>query len=181
MAPSTHCLPDTWKAFKGIPTIRRMKTKPKKQRESLARQRAVAVLSRMRNRGESLSKAARALHTTPRTVRKLVGKQLRRAVSGRYLATTNDRLRREIVVFGRDGYEPVTVRSSKQAKLASEHLIAVGRFLRTGDTEWLKRFRGKRIGEVELLTDPDRIRAFAEADLVKLDGLYRSQHGKEAR
>jgi len=155
-----------------------MKTKSKKQREALARQRAVAVLSRMRNRGESLSKAARALHTTPRTVRKLVGKQLRRrAVSGRYSATSSDRLKREILVFGSGGYDPVTVRSSRQAKLASEHLIAVGRFLRTGDTDWLKRFRGKRIGGVKLLTDPDRIREFAEADLVKLDGLYRDQRG----
>lgn len=137
------------------------------------------MLSRMRSRGESLSKAARALRTAPRTVRKLVGKQLRRSASGRYLVTSSDRLKREINVFGVEGYEPVTVGSSKQARLASQHLIAVNRFLRTGDAEWLKPFRRKRISGVELLTDPDRIREFAEADLVKLDGLYRDQrsHG----
>ena len=150
------------------------KTKSKKQRSSLAKQRAVATLSRMRNRSESLSKAARALRTTPRTVRKLVGKQLRRSASGRYTATRNDRLKREINVFGVEGYEPVTVSSSKQAQLASHHLIAVNRFLRTGDREWLRPFRAKRIAGVELLTDPKRIREFAEADLVKLDGLYRN-------
>jgi hypothetical protein len=150
-----------------------MKTQSARARELLVRRRAVAVLSRMRNRGESLSKAARALHTTPRTVRKFAGSQLRRATSGRYSITRSDRLKREIFVFGSDGYEPVTVRSSKLATLASEHLIAVGRFLRTGDTDWLKRFRGKRIGGVELLTNPKRIKEFAEADLVKLDALYR--------
>jgi hypothetical protein len=142
-----------------------------------ARKQALAVLSRMSNRGESLSKAARALHTTPRTVRKFAGKQLRRSAAGRYSATESDRMKRELNVFGSEGYEPVVVRSSKIARLASEHLIAVNRFLRTGDAEWLKPFRRKSIAGVELLTDPDRIREFAEADLVKLDGLYRDQRG----
>lgn len=139
------------------------------------------MLARMRKRGESLSKAARAEHSTPRTVRKFVGKQLRRSGSGRYSATSSDRLKREINVFGADGYEPVTVGSSKHAQLASRHLIAINTFLRTGDTKQLKPFRGKRIGGIELLTDPKRIREFAEADLVKLDGLYRDQRGHGGR
>jgi len=61
----------------------------------------------------------------------------------------------------------------KKAQLASEHLIAVSRFLRTGDTEWLKPFVAKQVGGVELLTDPDRLRELAEAALIKLDALYR--------
>jgi hypothetical protein len=158
-------------------TVRLMKTKRSTLRRTLARRRALAVLSRIRNRGESPSKAARALHTTLKTVRKFVGPQLRRTASGRYKVTRSDRLKREIVVLSREGYQPVTVRSSRQAKLASRHLIAVTRFLRDGDTAWLKSFIGKRIDGVELLTDPDRIREFAEADLVKLDGLYRDQRG----
>lgn len=145
------------------------------------RQCALAVISRMRRRGESLSKAARTLHTTPRTVQKFIGKQLRRTASGRYFVKESDRLKRELNVFGPDGYELVSVRSFKQAQLASEHLNAVGRFLRTGDTEWLKPYRGKRIGGVELLANPVRIREFAEADLVKLDGLYRDQRGHGRR
>jgi hypothetical protein len=80
-------------------------------------------------------------------------------------------------VLGLDGYVPVTVRSSKQAQLASEHLIAVGRFLKTGDTEWLKPFVGKRVGGVELLTDPDRLRELDDAGLIKSDGLYRENRG----
>ena len=138
----------------------------------LVRLRALAVLARMRSRGESLSEAARLEHTTPRTVRKVVGKQLKRNASGRYSATRSDTLRRDLSVLGFDGYESVVVRSSKQAHLAAEHLVAVGRFLRAGDTEWLKPFIGKQVGGVELLTDPDRLHILADADLVKLDALY---------
>ena len=76
-------------------------------------------------------------------------------------------------VLGFDGYVPVVVHSFKQAQLASHHLIAVSRFLRTGDAELVKSFDKKRVGGVELLTDPDRLSMFADADLLKLDGLYR--------
>src|SRR6516165_11313243 len=144
-----------------------------KEVNSLTRQRALAALARMRSRGESLSQAARIEHTTPKTVLKIVGKQLKRGTSRHYTATRGDTLRRDLNVLGFDGYQPVVVHSWKQAQLAAEHLVAVNRFLRTGDTEWLKPFVGKRVGGVELLTDPQRLREFAEADLLKLDGLYR--------
>lgn len=84
------------------------------------------------------------------------------------------RNRRELNILGFNGYVPVKVHSSKSAKLASRHLIAVGRFLRTGEGALLKPFVGKRVGGVELLTDSDRLRILAEADLVKLDALYRN-------
>jgi hypothetical protein len=125
-------------------------------------------------RGESLSQAARLEHTTPRAVQKHVGNQLRRSTSGRYRATRGDTLRRDLSVLGFDGYEPVVTHSSNQAQLASAHLVAVNRFLRTGDIEWLKPFIGKRVAGVELLTDTDRLQILADADLVKLDALYRS-------
>jgi len=148
--------------------------KKKKTTSQAARRRVLSVLARMRRRGESLSEAARLERTTPRTVRKLIGKQFRRSASGRYSATSGDTLRREINVLGVDGYVPVTVRSSKQAQLASEHLIAVGRFLRTGDTEWLRPFIAKRASSVELLTNPDRLEILGDAGF-KLDSLYRQQ------
>ena len=146
-------------------------------RHQLTRQRVLAVLARMR-RGESLSQAARLEHTRPRTVLNLIGKQLKRGPTGHYVATSADTLRRDLNVLGFDGYEPVTVYSSKQAHLASEHLIAANRFLRTGGEAWLKPFDGKRVGGVELLTDPDRLGVLADAGLVKLDGLYRQNRGQ---
>lgn len=137
------------------------------------------MLARIRH-GESLSQAARFEHTTPRTARKILGKQLKRGSSGHYSATRGDTLRRDIYVLGQDGYVPVVVRSSKQAQLASEHLIAVGLFVgaspsrQAGDPEVLKPFVGKRVGGVELLTDPARLQELAEAGLIKLNGLYRA-------
>jgi hypothetical protein len=146
-----------------------------KQFDSPARRRAIAVLARMRSRAESLSGAARNEHTTPRTVRQYVGSVLIRDPRTRhFVAKSGDTFRRDINALGYDGYVPVSVRSSKQAQLASEHLIAVSRFLGTGDTEWLKPLVGKRVGGVELLTDPDRLRELADAGLVKLDALYRN-------
>jgi hypothetical protein len=147
------------------------------QFQNPTRLRALAVLARMRSRGESLTEAAHFEHTTTRVVRKYVGKQLKRSTSGRYAATRGDTLRRDLSVLGFDGYEPVVVRSSKQAQLASSHLVAVNRFLRTGKTEWLKPFVGKRVGRIELLTDPDRLQILGDADLVRLDTLYRDQRG----
>jgi hypothetical protein len=88
------------------------------------------------------------------------------------------RNRRELNILGFDGYVPVSIRSSKPAKLASRHLNAVGRFLRTGDSELLEPFIGKRVGRVELLTDPDRLQTLAAADLVKLDALYRNSFAR---
>jgi hypothetical protein len=150
----------------------------KKQSRRGTRRRGLAVISRMRNRGDSLSRATRALHTTPRTVRKHFGTQLLRLPSGRYSATSRDTLRRDLNVLSYDGYVPVTVRSSKQSQLASQHLIGVGRFLRNGDMQWLKPFIGRRVGGVELLTNPDRLQILADADLVKLDALYRNSPGE---
>jgi hypothetical protein len=97
--------------------------------------------------------------------------------SGRYIASQGDRLRREISVLSFDGYVPVVARSSKQAQLASAHLIAVNRFLRTGDERWLQPFIRKSVGGVEFLTDTDRIQILGDADLVKLDALYRNNSG----
>jgi hypothetical protein len=76
----------------------------------------------MRNRGESLAHAARAEHTTPHSVRKIVGTQLKRRTSGRYMVTTFDKLRRDLSVLSWEGYIAVSVRSSKQAQIASAHL-----------------------------------------------------------
>jgi hypothetical protein len=152
------------------------------KRNSTARRAATSrVRIRRPKRGQSLSKAARNLRTKPRKGRKIVVRKRRRSVSRPHAAKRAARSRREINVFGAEGYEPVTDPSRRQAKLSSRHLIAINRFLRTGDAEPLKQFRGRRIAGIELLTDPKRIREFADADLVKLDGLYRDQRGHGRR
>ena len=164
----------------------RIKKKPKrkiriKRRGAANRVTASRVRVRKPKRRKSLSKLTRSLRTKPRKGRKLVVRKRQRSVSHRYATKRSQQSKDEINVFGAEGYQPVADPSPKQAKLSSRHLIAINRFLRTGDTEPLKQFRGKRIAGIELLTDPKRIREFADADLVKLDGLYRDQRGHGRR
>ncbi len=114
---------------------------------------------------------------TGRFVSQFTWKRSKARGGSRYV---RQRARRDIYVLGFDGYVPVSVRSSKQAHLASEHLIAVGKFIgqipsgQAGTTELLKPFIGKSVGGVGLLTDPDRLYELAEAGLIKLDALYRN-------
>lgn len=146
-----------------------------------ARLRSLTFLSIVRS-GIPATEALRLAHTTMRTARQHVGSALSRDPrTGRIVARPGDTFRRDVNVLGAEGYIPVTLRSSKQASLASQHLIAVNRFLRTGNMAWLKPFIGKRLAGVELLTDTDRLQILADADLVKLDALYRnnSSGGRE--
>jgi hypothetical protein len=152
-----------------------------KRRSPPRRGTASRVRVRKPGRGKSLSTAARNLRTNLRKGRELVVRKRQRSASRRYAAKRSKQSKREIYVFGAEGYQPVADASPRQAKRSSQHLIAINRFLRTGDTEPLKQFRGKRIAAIELLTDPKRIREFADADLVKLDGLYRDQRGRGRR
>ena len=164
----------------------RIKKKPKRKtriKRRSAPRRVTASRARVRKprRGESLPKVSRSLRTKPRKGRKIVVRKRRRFTSSRSAAKRNVQSKGEINVFGAEGYQPVADASPRQAKLSSRHLIAINRFLRTGDTEPLKQFRGKRIAGIELNTDLKRIREFADADLVKLDGLYRDQRGHGRR
>ena len=170
--------------------MRRIRIKKKSKRKSRIRikRRSAprqATVSRVRirrqKRGTVLPVVSRKLRTQPRKGRKSVVRKRRRSAASLSAAKANKRLKNGINVFGADGYQPVADASPRQAKLSSRHLIEISRFLRTDDAGPLKQFRGKRIAGIELLTDPKRIREFADADLVKLDGLYRDQRGHGGR
>jgi hypothetical protein len=132
-------------------------------------------------RRKSLSKAVRKPRPQSRKGRKIVVRKRRLQVSGRHAAKRTKQSTRDIYVFGPEGYQLVADPSPRQAPLSSAHLIAIHRFLRTRDTTWLRPFQGKRIAGIDLLTEPKRLREFADADLVKLDGLYRDQRGHGGR
>jgi hypothetical protein len=152
------------------------------KRRSASRQATVSrVRIRRQKRGTVLPVASRKFRTQPHKGRKIAVRKSRRSAASLSAAKTNKRLKGGINVFGRDGYLPVTNPSARQSKLSSRHLIEISRFLRTHDARPLKQFRGKRIAGIELLTDPTRLREFADADLVKLDGLYRDQRGHGRR
>jgi hypothetical protein len=168
--------------------MRRIRIKKNSKRKirikrSRAPRRVTASRERLRAPGtrKSLAKAARNGRSKPRKGRKIVVRKRQRSITRRFAVKRRRRSKREIYVFTADGYQLVADASPRQAKRSSQHLIAINRFLRKDDTEPLEQFQGRRIAGIQLLTDPKRIREFADADEVKLDGLYRDQRGHGRR
>lgn len=136
-----------------------MTRRKRRSPDPAARERALDALARTR-RGLSLSAAARAAGTDPRTVRRHVGSALHRD-GRRYRPTPFDRLPREMTVLTPRGPEAVTVRDSRTASLLAEHANAVATYIETGDESRLGRLRRRTVrirGQpVVLETDPVRL------------------------
>lgn len=135
--------------------------------------RALHVLARMRRTGETLTAAAREEHIDPRTVRKYLGAELRGSrLKRKVRATKGDRRRRDMLIPTALGTSPVVVRGSKEATQLGRYMAAVGKYLRTGDSDSLDEFRGKSIGGHFLITDPDTLGSLAQAGALQLDEIY---------
>lgn len=141
-----------------------------------ARERALEALHRMRAQGLSLTRAARESRTTPQTVRKYVGRELRRTSSGRYAPTPSDRLTRRVWLLTPRGKIEISVRGSRATSRVARHMVAVDRYLRTGKTEGLREFEGKTIlsGKVTypFVTDLAVLDRLAQAGEVSFERLY---------
>jgi hypothetical protein len=70
------------------------------------------------------------------------------------------------------GPTPVSVRGSKQATLLGRYMSAVGKYLRTGNTDELDKFEGRSIAGHRLITDPDTLSSLAQAGALQLDEIY---------
>jgi hypothetical protein len=140
-----------------------------RQRE--AHYRALRAISYMRSEGVPLTVAADLAGTTPRTVHRYAGDALHRG-PGRYRVALGDRLYRRMAVYGLGGRVDVDVRGSRAASLVGAHHNALSRYLATGDRRLLAPFRGKTVGGVELLTDPDQIEALAARRDLDIDDIY---------
>jgi hypothetical protein len=142
-----------------------------KRRETYSR--ALHALARMRRTGLTLTAAAREEHIDPRTVRKYLGAELRGSrLKRKVLPTKADRRRRDMLIPTSLGTSPVAVRGSNQASQLGRYMAAVGRYLRTGDSDSLDEFRGKSIGGHLLITDPDTLGSLAQAGALQLDEIY---------
>lgn len=152
------------------------------QREHSARDRALHVLSRMRREGLSLTKAAHLEHIKPSTVRRYTGRALIQATPGaRIRAAKGDRYIREMLVPTALGDQPRKVRGSKKASLLGEYMAARGKVLAgKADASILKQFEGKKVAGVPLITDPELIRALADAGVLRIETLYVSVAGGAA-
>jgi hypothetical protein len=131
------------------------------QKRAESRKRAREAVSLGREHGWSLSRSAKAAHTTPDNVRRWAPS----AIDDRGRVKRADTEARIMpVVSSGQVYPEVAIRGSRQAGLVSAHLRAIAQYLATGDEAPLARFRGRAVNgtlpdgrkvRLELETDPD--------------------------
>jgi hypothetical protein len=124
------------------------------RRSSQARTNALHVLSEMRRNPKlNLSAASHSYGVKPSVVKKYVGSSLEK-INGHWRVRKSDRFRETMYLPDEHGNPaPVPTRSSKERTQVSAVLRDVGRFYR-GDKRAMKKWRGKSIAGVELVTDP---------------------------
>jgi hypothetical protein len=140
--------------------------------------RAVHVIAKMRSENISLTKASHEFGLNPKAVQALAGSALRKSKNGRYVARPNDKLLRVLVIPSPKGLSEVAVRGSEIASKIAEYSDAVQKYLRTGDSSSLKKFRqiklldekGKRI---KLVTDLAKLQELGSAGVLSFESLYR--------
>ena len=145
-------------------------------RQQAAIVRVFAAINRVR-RGEAKSPtgAARAEGTTLKAMRRVAPDALiQDRPGGRIRVKPTDRYSANVQVLTKEGALSVTARGSRQRELAGLHRATVIRVLRGKELpSGLERFRGKKIGGHELISDYELLSSFAQAGIVgQLDSLY---------
>lgn len=131
----------------------------------------------MRSRGLSLRKASEEFGLKPDVVRGLARSALRKRSNGRYVAKSKDQLLRVLLIPSRKGLREIVLRDSGQATIVGKYWSALERYLVTGDTSELQKFRKERIRDangkrVALLTNIDELRTQASAGVLRFESLY---------
>jgi hypothetical protein len=126
---------------------------------------AAEVVTEARRRGTTVEEEvdrlrARGVRISMASVRRYFGHDLERGPGGRLVPKPADRsYHGNVRIVSTDGVVARPVRGSNARRVASDHANAVQRYLRGDDPdgEGLERFRGRRVGGVELETDRDRL------------------------
>lgn len=139
--------------------------------------RVVHAISKMRSDGVSLHKAAREAGVSSRVVATLGGAALRKSARGRYAVKPKDQLLRVLIIPSPGGLREVPVNDSATASRIAEYSDAVQKYLRTGDTSKLKRFRRMKLKDakrelIHLLTDPAELSRQGSAGVLSFESLY---------
>ncbi|MGO8873427.1 MAG: hypothetical protein ACLQPH_18890 [Acidimicrobiales bacterium] len=140
-------------------------------KEQEARHRAYEAISEMRREGVSLKVAAHRVGTTPKTVRRYASETLVKD-GRRYRATPSDRSYQRMSALSTEGLRDIDVRGSRARSLVGGHWSAIGRFAATGDVSVLAKFRQKRVGGIELATEPDLIEEYLRQGELDIDDIY---------
>jgi len=161
------------------PPASQRKTKSRTKRQAQVRDRALQVLARTR-RGESLSRAARAEHVKPATVRKYLRSQFRQDAPGkRWKPTKSDRLTAQMIVLTPLGPKTVAVRGSRERRRLGRFDVALRKWRRGepgADTE-LAVLEGQTVGGHPLITDVKLLATLEDAGLLDFEELYSSLTG----
>ncbi|MFL6307674.1 MAG: hypothetical protein ACJ72H_29425 [Candidatus Sulfotelmatobacter sp.] len=134
------------------------------------------ALSRVR-RGEAktVSEAARAEGTTLRAIRELVPKAItQERPRARIRVKPSDRYSAKVQILIDKGAITATARGSRERDLAGQHRATYRRVLRRLEPKSaLERYRGKKVGGHELVSDHEQLVLLAKAGVVgQLETLY---------
>ena len=156
-------------------TLKEFFAKPERSQDAWVN--VAKVLKKMRSDQISLQQASRDAGISPRTVTKLAGSALKKGVRGRYEATNSDRLLRVLKIPTADGQVEIGVRGSRQASTLGGYWAAVHKYLATGNSSGLKKFKGKQIKDttgrvIPLLTDLKELNRLGSADVLSFESLY---------
>ena len=135
------------------------------------------VLAKMRSGKVSLQQASKDAGVNPRTVTRLAGSALTKTRSGRYEVKPADRLLRVLKIPTANGSVEIGIRGSRQASTLGEYWAAVHKYLATGDSSKLAKFKGKQIKDttgkvIPLLTDLKELNRQGSADVLSFESLY---------
>jgi hypothetical protein len=143
---------------------------------------SIRAVGLMRREGVSLDAAARREGVPADVFAQFAGggrgaPERRRAIErqrdGSYTVRKADRMLRPMrVIEAGVGSVFVDVRGSRAARTVGRYWNAVDHFLTTGDDEPLRRFRGVKVGGVELETDPEAIEALAYQGTIEFETIY---------
>jgi hypothetical protein len=153
----------------------RLKSSPRqKDHAAGVRNRALRVLGRTR-RGESLSRAARAEHMKPATVRKTLGRHFHQEGPGkRWQPTRSDRLTTRMNVLTALGPTSAPVRGSKERTRLGRYDIALRKWRRgdPGAEDEVLAFAGLSVGGLPLITDVKLLASLEDAGVLDFEELY---------
>jgi hypothetical protein len=143
---------------------------------------SVRTIGVMRREGVSLDLAARRQGVPPDVVAEFGAggrgapsqrRVLQRQRDGSYTVRETDRMLRPMnIIQAGVGTIVVDVRGSRAASTVGSYWNAVDHYLATGDDTALRRFRGVKVGGVELETDPDTIDYLYTIGQIEFETIY---------
>jgi hypothetical protein len=127
--------------------------------------------------GASLRRASHKFDLDQRRVSQAARPALRKLTNGRWVARSNDRLLRVLVIPTPKGLREIGVGDFRQASLLGKYWTAVERYRDTGDASALREFRGKYIIDANgkrfrLLTDLQALDRLGSAGVLSFESPY---------